>query len=74
VGLVIDATWWWWWRWKRRRIAMPLLFAPVVLASLVGVSVSFPFPTTASLFVITSLGPVDDGDVVDKEGGGSGPM
>ncbi len=74
MGLVIDATWqWWWWWWKRRRIEMPLLFAPVVLASLADVLVSFPVSTTASLSVITSLGPVDDGGVVDKERAGGGP-
>ncbi len=53
---------------------MPILSTPMVLASLVGVLVSFPVPTTASLSVIASLGPVDDGDVADKERGGSGPM
>ena len=37
---------------------MPILFAPVVLTSLVGVSVSFPVPTAASLSIITSLRPV----------------
>ncbi len=47
---------------------MPLLFAPMVLVSLVGVLVSFPVTTTSSLSVITSLGPMDDGNVVDKEG------
>ncbi len=49
---------------------MPL-FAPVVLASLVGVTVSFPVPTAAFLSIITSLGPVYvyDGEVVDKEEG-----
>jgi hypothetical protein len=46
---------------------MPLLLAPVVLASLVGVSVSFPVPTATSLSVITSLEPADDDNVVDKE-------
>ena len=53
---------------------MPLLFALVVLASSVSVSVSFPMPTTASLSVITSLGPADDGNVVDKKGGCGSPM
>ena len=58
---------------KRRKIATSLLFSPVVLASLVGALVSFPVPTAASLSVITTLGPVDDGNVVDKEGGGGCP-
>jgi hypothetical protein len=53
---------------------MPLLFAPVVLASSVSVLVSFPVPTATSLFAITSLGLVDDGHVVHKEGGSGGPM
>ena len=53
---------------------LSLLFTSVVLASLVSVSVSFPVPTTASLSVITSLEPVDDGEVVDKEEGAGGPM
>ncbi len=55
------------------RIAMPLLFAPMVLASSVGVSVSFSVPTVASLSVITSLGPMDDGNMVDKEGAAAVP-
>jgi hypothetical protein len=37
---------------------------------LLGVSVSFPVQTTTSLSIITSLGPADDGNVADKEGGG----
>jgi hypothetical protein len=53
---------------------MPLLFASMVLASLVSVLVSFPVPATTSLSVITFLGPVDDGNAVDKEGGSDGPM
>ena len=53
---------------------MPLFSPPMVLASLVGVLVSFPVPTAASLFVITSLGPMDDGGVVDKKGGSDGLM
>ena len=53
---------------------MPLLFAPMVLASLVVVSVSFPVPTAASLSVITSLGPADGGNVVDNTGGGGSLM
>ena len=75
MGRVVDATWrWWWWWWKRKRIAMPLLFPPVVLTSLVGVLVSFPVPTATSLSFITSVGPMDDGDVVVKEGGSDDPM
>ncbi len=53
---------------------MPLFSPPMVLASLVGVLVSFPVPTATYLSVITSLGSMDDGDVVDKEGGGGSPM
>ena len=53
---------------------MPLLFTPIVLASLVGILVSFPVPAAASLSVVTSLRPIDDGNLVDKEGDDGGPM
>ena len=73
MGIVVDATWRWWWWWKKRRIIISLLFTPVVLTSLIGVLVFFPVPPATSLSIITSLGPVDDGAVVDKERGGGGP-